>query len=204
MPSSTAPAARVVVLISGSGSNLQALLDAEDLGGEIVLVASDKPEATGLDRARRAGVPTVAVAPGDHPDRPAWEAALAAAVAHAEPDLVVLAGFMKILSGAFVTRWPTINVHPSLLPAFAGGRAVDEALAWGAKITGCTVHFVDEEVDHGPIISQAAVDIAPEDDRASLHAKIQRLEHRLLPEAVRLFCAGRLSVDDRIVRIAAP
>lgn len=196
----TAPA-RVAVLISGSGSNLQCLLDADDLGGGVVLVAADKAEAGGLDRARAAGVQAVAVRPADHPDRPAWEAALTRAVAAAEPDLVVLAGFMKILSGAFVGRWPTINVHPSLLPAFPGGRAVEDAIAWGVKVTGCTVHFVDEQVDHGPIIAQAAVDIAPDDDRAALHARIQALEHRLLPQAVRLFCTGRLEIDDRTVRI---
>jgi phosphoribosylglycinamide formyltransferase 1 len=108
---------------------------------------------------------------------------------------------MKILSGAFVTRWPTINVHPSILPAFPGGRAVEDALAWGAKVTGCTVHYVDEQVDHGPIIAQEAVPILDGDDRATLHARIQAVEHRLLPEAVRLFCAGRLLVEDRSVRI---
>jgi phosphoribosylglycinamide formyltransferase 1 len=192
---------RIAVLVSGSGSNLQVLLDADALGGDVVLVASDKPDALGLERARSAGVATAAVAPADHPDRPAWEAALADAVAAAEPDLVVLAGFMKILSGAFVTRWPTINVHPSILPAFPGGRAVEDALAWGAKVTGCTVHYVDEQVDHGPIIAQEAVPILDGDDRATLHARIQAVEHRLLPEAVRLFCAGRLLVEDRSVRI---
>jgi phosphoribosylglycinamide formyltransferase 1 len=193
--------ARIVVLVSGSGSNLQALLDADALGGTVVRVVSDRAEAGGLARARERGIDAVAVPLGDHPDRPAWEAALADAVAQAQPDLVVLAGFMRILSGAFVERWPTMNVHPSLLPAFPGGRAVDDALAWGAKVTGCTVHFVDEHVDHGPIIAQAAVDVAPDDDRASLHARIQALEHRLLPAAVRLFCAGRLRIEDRLVRI---
>jgi phosphoribosylglycinamide formyltransferase 1 len=192
---------RIAVLVSGSGSNLQVLLDADALGGDVVLVASDNPASLGLDLAPSAGVATAAVAPADHPDRPAWEAALADAVAAAEPDLVVLAGFMKILSGAFVTRWPTINVHPSILPAFPGGRAVEDALAWGAKVTGCTVHYVDEQVDHGPIIAQEAVPILDGDDRATLHARIQAVEHRLLPEAVRLFCAGRLLVEDRSVRI---
>ncbi len=193
---------RIAVLISGSGSNLQALLDAQDLGGDVVRVLADKPEARGLDRARAAGIDAVAVSPTDHPDRPTWEAALTDAVVEADPALVVLAGFMKILSGAFVTRWPTVNVHPSLLPAFPGGHAVEDALAWGAKVTGCTVHFVDEQIDHGPIIAQAAVTIAPDDDRVSLHARIQAVEHDLLPEAVRLFCAGRLTLDDRTVRVA--
>jgi phosphoribosylglycinamide formyltransferase-1 len=192
---------RIVVLISGSGSNLQALLDAVDLGGEVVRVVADKAEAGGLDRARAAGVDAVVVRPADHPDRAGWETALADAVAEAEPDLVVLAGFMRILSGAFVTRWTTVNVHPSLLPAFPGGRAVADALAWGAKVTGCTVHLVDEQVDHGPIIAQEAVPVLGDDDRDSLHARIQAVEHRLLPDAVRLLCAGRVVVTDRAVRI---
>jgi phosphoribosylglycinamide formyltransferase 1 len=195
---------RIVVLISGSGSNLQALLDAADLGGEVVRVVADRPEAGGLERARGAGVDAVAVPLGAHHDRPAWEAALAAVVADAAPDLVVLAGFMRILSGDFVTRWPTLNVHPSLLPAFPGARAVEEALAWGVKLTGCTVHFVDEQVDHGPIVAQEAVAVLDDDDRDVLHARIQALEHRLLPAAVRLFCTDRLTLDDRTVRVRPP
>jgi phosphoribosylglycinamide formyltransferase 1 len=192
---------RVVVLVSGSGSNLQALIDADDLGATIARVVSDRPEAKGLVRAEAAGIETVVVDRGSHPDRPTWEAALMGAVADAAPDLVVLAGFMRILSGAFVNRWPTINVHPSILPAFAGAHAVDEALAHGVKVTGCTVHFVDEEVDAGPIIAQEALAIAPGDTKETLHPRIQQLEHRLLPEAVALFCSDRLVIDGRHVRI---
>lgn len=195
---------RIVVLLSGSGTNLQALLDADDLGGDIVLVVSDRPGAGGLERARAAGVPTAVVAPADHPDRPCWEAALREVVAAASPDLVVLAGFMRILSGAFVTRWPVINVHPSLLPAFPGAHAPRDALAWGAKVTGCTVHLVDEEVDHGPIIAQEAVPVEPGDDETSLHRRIQAVEHRLLPDCVRLWCTDRLAVHGREVRIRRP
>lgn len=192
---------RVVVLISGTGSNLQALLDHRDLAGEVCLVVADRPDAGGLDRAQRRGVEARSVAPGDYPDRSAWEEALAAVVADAEPDLVVLAGFMRILSSAFVHRWPIVNVHPSLLPAFPGARAVADALEWGVKVTGVTVHFVDEEVDHGPIVGQEAVAVLEDDTAETLHARIQAVEHRLLPDCVELFCRDRLHIDGRHVRI---
>lgn len=192
---------RIVVLASGSGSNLQALIDHPDLGGDVVMVVTDRPAVGALDRADRAGIPTAAVLPADHPDRPAWEAALQATVAAATPDLVVLAGFMRILSHGFVTRWPTINVHPSLLPAFPGAHGPRDALDWGVKVSGATVHFVDEHVDHGPIISQRCVPVHDDDTPATLHARIQEQEHGLLPEAVALFCAGRLQVEGRHVRI---
>lgn len=198
-------AKRIVVLISGSGSNLQALLDADDLGGgRVVLVASDRAGVKGLDRAHAAGVPACVVAPSDHQDRAAWEAALADVVAEAGPDLVVLAGFMKILSAAFVERWTIVNVHPSLLPAFPGAQAPAEALAWGVKVTGATVHLVDEQVDHGPILGQRAVTVEPHDTVATLHARIQTVEHVLLPECVRALCAGRVVVEGRTTRILPP
>ncbi|MEX0657736.1 MAG: phosphoribosylglycinamide formyltransferase [Egibacteraceae bacterium] len=192
---------QLVVMVSGSGSNLQALLDHDALGGQITRVVADRPAAGGLDRARARAVEAVAVAPADHPDRATWEVALTAAVAEAEPDLVVLAGFMRILSPPFVRRWPILNVHPSLLPAFPGARAVTDALAWGVRVSGATVHFVDEQVDHGPIVAQEAVAVTPEDTPASLHERIQAVEHRLLPECVALFCHDRLAVDGRHVRI---
>ena len=192
---------RIAVLVSGSGSNLQSLLDAPDLGGEVIAVLSDRPGVLALERAERHGVPTAVVAPADHPDRAAWEKALAEEISSTAADLLVLAGFMRILPAAIVQRWPTINVHPSLLPAFPGAHAVDMALEWGVKLTGCTVLFVDEQVDHGPIIAQAAVAVEPDDDRTSLHARIREHEHRLLPEAVRLHCSDRLRVVDRTVRI---
>ncbi|HUH07896.1 MAG TPA: phosphoribosylglycinamide formyltransferase [Egibacteraceae bacterium] len=194
-------AKRLVVLISGTGSNLQALLDHPDLGGTIALVAADRADAGGLERARRHGIAAAAVQLADHPDRKAWESALAAAVSAAEPDLVVLAGFMRILSGDFVRRWPIMNVHPSLLPAFPGARAVEEALHWGVKVTGATVHFVDEQVDHGPIIAQEAVAVTGDDTAETLHERIKSVEHRLLPHAVALFCHDRLTLEDRNVRI---
>jgi phosphoribosylglycinamide formyltransferase-1 len=205
-PGMTGPArARIVVLISGTGSNLQALIDAagrgQDLHGDVVLVASDRPGAAGLDRAAAAGLPTAVVDPAAHADRAAWEAALVDVVAAADPDLVVLAGFMKILSGAFVGRFRTVNVHPSLLPAFAGAHAPADALRWGVKVSGVTVHLVDEQVDHGPIIAQEAVPVEPGDTAATLHARIQAVEHRLLPQAVAALCAGRVRVDGRVVTI---
>ncbi|WP_370324308.1 phosphoribosylglycinamide formyltransferase [Euzebya sp.] len=196
--------ARIVVLVSGSGSNLQALLDQPDLRERVVAVASDNPDATGLARAADIGIATAAVALRDHADRATWEAALADVVADAAPDLVVLAGFMKILSGAFVSRWPTVNVHPSLLPAFAGAHAPADAVAWGVKLSGVTVHYVDEQVDHGPIIAQEAVAVLPGDTAESLHARIQTVEHRLLPAVVRAICEGRVTVDGRHVTVHDP
>ncbi|CAN5919076.1 phosphoribosylglycinamide formyltransferase [soil metagenome] len=190
---------RLVVLASGSGTNLQALLDAPDLGGDIVGVLSDRPAAAALDRARARDIPADCVELGA--DRARWESDLCDRVAAHAPDLVVLAGFMRVLSGAFVHRWPVINVHPSLLPAFPGAHAVDDALAWGVKVAGVTVHFVDEQVDHGPVIAQQAVVVHDDDTPAALHARMQQVEHHLLPEVVRAFCAGRLHRDGRHVRI---
>jgi phosphoribosylglycinamide formyltransferase 1 len=191
---------RIVVLASGAGSNLRALLGAE-LGGDVVLVLSDRPGAGALRLAAEAEIPTAVVAPADLPDRPAWDEALADAVAAADPDLVVLAGFMRVLAAGFVRRFPTLNVHPSLLPAFPGAHAVADALAWGVKVTGCTVHFVDELVDHGPVVAQQAVPIEPGDTPDALHERIKAVEHRLLPACVALACADRLVVDGRLVKV---
>jgi phosphoribosylglycinamide formyltransferase-1 len=190
---------RLVVLASGSGTNLQALLDAPDVGGDVVAVASDRRDAGALDRARGRGLPATAVVLGA--DRGAWEAELLHEVERHDPDLVILAGFMRVLSAGFVLRWPVINVHPSLLPAFPGAHAIEDALAWGVKLVGATVHFVDEKVDHGPIIAQEAVAVREDDTAASLHMRVQAVEHRLLPRAVRVFCAGELKIDGRHVRI---
>lgn len=185
---------RIGVLVSGSGTNLQALLDAIDadpeFGGRVVVVGSDNPEATGLDRARAHGIPTFATRIADHPDRAAWEVALTEMMRAHAPDIVVMAGFMKIVTATFLAPWPdrVVNVHPSLLPAFRGAHAVHDALAAGVQVTGCTVHLVDELVDHGPILAQEAVAIEPGDDRDTLHARIQQVEHRLLPAAVKALC----------------
>jgi phosphoribosylglycinamide formyltransferase-1 len=198
-----ADAKRVVVLVSGHGSNLQALLDA---GMPVVLVAADRHDAYGLERARRAGVDTAVVRPADHPDRPAFDLALRELVAGARPDVVCLAGFMRILGPAFVRAFPEriVNTHPSLLPAFRGAHAVREALAYGVKLTGCTVHLVDEEVDHGPVLFQAAVPVEPGDDEDRLHERIKQEEHRLLPLAVRLLAEGRVRVEGRRARVVEP
>lgn len=189
---------RLVVLASGSGTNLQALLDAPHLGGDVVGVLSDRPGALALERAASRDVHAAAV-PLDG-DRAAWEATLADQVAALRPDLVVLAGFMRVLSAAFVHRWPVVNIHPSLLPAFPGAHAVEDALAWGVKVTGVTVHFVDELVDHGPIIAQEAVAVHAGDTAGTLHARLQKVEHQLLPDVVRAWCTGRLIRDGRHVR----
>jgi phosphoribosylglycinamide formyltransferase 1 len=195
---------RVVVLVSGQGSNLQALIDAAadpDYGAEVVLVVSDRPDAGGLERARRAGIDTAVVRLEDQPDRAAFDRALHDLVAGARPDVVCLAGFMRILGPQFVRAFPNriVNTHPSLLPAFRGAHAVREALAYGVRVTGCTIHLVDEQVDHGPVLFQAVVAVQDGDDESSLHERIKREEHRLLPMAVRLVAEGRVRVDGRRV-----
>ncbi len=193
---------RIAVLVSGSGSNLQALVDrGEALGAEIVLVLSDRQGVRGLERATAAGIPTAVVAWSDHPNREAFTREVCDVVESARAEAIVLAGFMRILSADAVIRFPNriLNIHPSLLPAFPGGHAVEDALAYGAKVTGVTAHFVDEQVDHGPIIAQRSVAIVPDDDRDSLHARIQAVEHDLYPEVVTAFAEGRLAVDGRTV-----
>jgi phosphoribosylglycinamide formyltransferase 1 len=199
--------ARIAVLISGSGSNLRALLGAIDaapsFGGEVVVVGSDRPDAAGLGYATERAIPTVVQRLRDHPDRPAWERALRHDLEAHEPDLIVLAGFMKILTGEVLDRWPgqVVNTHPSLLPAFRGAHAVREALDHGVKVTGSTVHLVDELVDHGPIIAQRPVDVLPDDTEATLHERIKAVEHDLFPACVRLLCQDRVRVEGRIVHI---
>jgi phosphoribosylglycinamide formyltransferase 1 len=208
VPTSVAPT-RLAVLVSGTGSNLAALLDAIDadpgFGGEVVVVGADRADAGGLRIARDAGIATVVEELGDHPDRPTWEASLRRALEAHRPDAVVLAGFMRIVSGAFLAGWPdrVINTHPSLLPAFRGAHAVREALAYGVRLTGSTVHLVDEQVDHGPIVAQRAVEVLEDDDEAALHDRIKRVEHELLPACVKLLCRGELEVAGRRVRVLA-
>jgi phosphoribosylglycinamide formyltransferase 1 len=204
VPSSVAPT-RLAVLVSGAGTNLAALLDAiaadPDFGGEVVVVGADRADAGGLAIADRAGIPTVVEQLADHPDRAAWETTLRRRLEEHRPDAVVLAGFMRIVSDAFLAGWPdrVINTHPSLLPAFRGAHAVREALVHGVRLTGSTVHLVDEQVDHGPIVAQRAVEVREDDDEQSLHARIKRVEHELLPACVKLLCQGRLEVDGRRV-----
>lgn len=196
---------RTAVLVSGSGSNLQSILDRSGsdpgFGAEIVLVLSDRPGVRALERATAAGIPTAVVAWADHADRTAFTTAVCDAIDAAGAELVVLAGFMRILAPAAVHRFPgrILNIHPSLLPAFPGAHAVEDALAHGVKLAGVTVHVVDEEVDHGPIIAQRAVEVRPDDDRDSLHARIQAVEHELYPDVVADVAAGRVVVDGRHV-----
>jgi phosphoribosylglycinamide formyltransferase-1 len=191
------------VLASGAGTNLQAILDDPVAGPCIALVVSDRPGAAALERARGRGVRAEFLDPADHPDRSAYGRALLEVLRGEEIEYVVLAGFMRILAPEVVRAFQgrMLNIHPSLLPAFPGLHPVREALSWGSRVTGVTVHLVDEEVDHGPIVLQEAVQIVPGDDQRALHARIQRVEHRLYPRAVRLLVEGRLKVDGRIVHL---
>lgn len=181
---------RLVVLVSGSGTNLQAILDACDdpsFGCEVVAVGADRPAIAGLDRAERRGVPTFVVAVADHPDRASWDAALADAIGAHDPDLVVSAGFMKILGPAVLERFGgrVINTHPALLPSFPGAHGVRDAMAHGVKVTGCTCHYVDAGVDTGPIIAQRAVAVEDDDTEGSLHERIKVVEREMLVDVLR-------------------
>ncbi len=191
----------IAVLASGSGTNLQALIDTPDVLPRIRLVLSDKPEAHALIRAGEAGIPTATVTWGDYPTREAFSAAVADTIEAAGAKAAVLAGFMRILAPNFIDRFEDriLNIHPSLLPAFPGAHAVEDALAYGVKVTGVTVHFVDEKVDHGPIIAQRAVEVHEGDTVDTLHSRIQKVEHVLYPEVVRAFVRGELAVEGRKV-----
>ena len=195
---------RLAVLASGRGSNLEAILEAcrrEEIPARVVVVMSDRAGAPALERATRAGVDAVFLNPKDHADRVAYDVALLAALERYRPGLVCLAGFMRVLTAAFVRAWAgrLVNIHPSLLPAFPGLHAQRQALDHGVKLAGATVHFVDEGVDTGPIIVQASVPVRSDDTEASLSARILAEEHRLYPEAIRLFAEGRLVVIGRRV-----
>ena len=193
---------RVAVLVSGSGTNLQALLDARaDLGAEIVVVISNKPEAYALARARSAGIATDCLSHKGFADRASFDAALRDRVLAHGADLVVLAGFMRVLTPVFLDAFPdrVVNIHPSLLPSFPGVDAQAQALAYGVKVTGCTVHFVDAGTDTGPIIAQAAVPVRDDDTVETLRARVLSEEHRLLPAVVRDLAAGRVRREGRRV-----
>jgi phosphoribosylglycinamide formyltransferase-1 len=190
---------RVGVLASGAGSNLQAILDHVHgrEGIAVVAVASDNPDAPALERARSAGVETAVFTREEHPDREARDAAIAGWLEQREVELVVLAGYMQLLSPAFLARFPArvINVHPALLPAFPGLDAVGQALAYGVKTFGVTVHFVDEGVDSGPIILQRAVELPDARTRDEVMERLRPLEHELLRAAIRLIAAGAVEFD---------
>ncbi|MEU8549516.1 phosphoribosylglycinamide formyltransferase [Streptomyces roseoverticillatus] len=206
-----APPARLVVLVSGSGTNLQALLDAiaadpEGYGARVVAVGADRDGIAGLERAERAGIPTFVCRVKDHPSREAWDRALAEATAAYEPDLVVSAGFMKIVGKEFLAHYGgrIVNTHPALLPAFPGAHGVRDALAYGVKVTGCTVHFVDDGVDTGPIIAQGVVEVVEEDTEegeSALHERIKEVERELLVDVVGRLARNGYRIEGRKVRI---
>ncbi len=199
-PRGAALPARLVVLASGEGTTLQALLDAARdpaYGAAVVAVGSDRPGAHALERAARAGVASFSVPLVG--ERAAWDVELADAVAVHEPDLVVCAGFMRLLAPSFLSRYRVTNTHPALLPSFPGAHAVREALAYGVKVTGVTVHLVDEGVDTGPVVAQAAVPVLPGDTEQTLHARIQDVEHPLYVDAVGRLARGGWTVEGRTV-----
>lgn len=201
---------RIAVLVSGGGTNLQALIDAGEacLGGKICAVLSSKKGAYALERAKAAGIDALAVPRRDYPSEAEYSRAVEAALAPYAPDLLIHAGFLSILDGAFCEKYPwQINVHPALIPAFCGKgmyglRVHEAALAKGVKVTGATVHFVNDIPDGGPIILQRAVDVLPDDTPEVLQKRVmQQCEHELLPQAVGLFCRDRLRVENGIVTI---
>lgn len=201
------PPARLVVLVSGSGTNLQALLDAvasdPGYGAAVVAVGADRAGIVGLERAARAGLPTFVVKLKDYPDRAAWDLALTEAVAAHTPDLVVSAGFMKIVGKEFLAGFGgrILNTHPALLPSFPGAHGVRDALAYGAKVTGCTVHFVDDGVDTGPVIAQGVVEVRADDTEEALHERIKDVERRLLVEAVGRLARHGYRIEGRKVHV---
>jgi phosphoribosylglycinamide formyltransferase-1 len=195
---------RLVVLVSGEGTNLQALLDAAgdpSYGAEVVAVLADRQGTGGVARAAAAGVPTCVVPPGGLPDRAAWDAALADAVAAHRPGLVVSAGFMRLLGPEFLRRFTVLNTHPALLPSFPGTHGVRDALAYGARVTGATVHLVDDGVDTGPVVAQVAVPVCDDDDELGLHERIKVEERRLLVEVVGRMAREGWTVNGRKVTV---
>jgi phosphoribosylglycinamide formyltransferase-1 len=196
--------ARLVVLVSGEGTNLQALLDASTdpaYGARVVAVGADRDGITGLKRAEAAGLPTFVVRLADCADRDEFDRRTAEAIAEHRPDLLVLAGYMKLLSGRIVGRWRTVNTHPALLPSFPGAHGVRDALAHGVKVTGCSVILVDEGVDSGPIAAQAAVDVLDDDDEGSLHERIKTVERALLVDTVGRLARGGCRIEGRKVTL---
>jgi len=195
---------RLGVLLSGSGTNLQALLDAIDAGrlsAEVAVVISNVADAHGLARATAAGIPTVVVQHDAFPTRQDFDAQVVDELRTHGAQLVVLAGFMRLVTSVLLKAFPerVLNIHPALLPAFPGLHAERQALAHGVTVTGVTVHFVDEETDHGPILVQAAVPVRPDDTEDTLHARTQAQEHRIYPLAIQLIAEGRVRIDGRRV-----
>lgn len=199
----------VVILISGRGSNMEAMLREHAAGRlpvTIAAVISNRPDAKGLETAAQAGIATRVVDHKAYADRESFDTALAACIDEFSPDLVVLAGFMRILTAGFVAHYAgrLLNIHPSLLPAFPGLHTHEQALANGVRVHGCTVHFVTPALDHGPVVIQAAVPVLDSDDADSLAARVLAEEHKIYPQAVRWFAEGRLSLDGLNVRLSKP
>jgi phosphoribosylglycinamide formyltransferase-1 len=201
---------RIAVLASGNGSNLQALIDAlhraPDAPVEIVLVLSDRKSAYALERARQADIPTVVIRPRDFATREEFDEAIAREMEAHRVELIVLAGFLRIFQPPFVRRYfgRMVNVHPALLPSFPGMQGVRDALEYGVQVTGVSVHFVDEEVDAGPIIAQVPVCVSADDTEETLAARVHAAEHRLYPEVVRAIAEGRVRREGRRVRVEPP
>ena len=187
---------KIVILISGRGSNMEALLEA-NLPCTIAAVISNRADAPGLHTAQNHGIATAVVAHRDYPDRESFDAALAKTIDAYHPDVLVLAGFMRILSAGFVNRYygKLINIHPSLLPAYPGMHTHARALQDGVKIHGCTVHFVTADLDHGPIIIQAAIPVLPDDTEQTLAQRLLYQEHRIYPQAIRWLCQNQIELD---------
>jgi phosphoribosylglycinamide formyltransferase-1 len=195
---------RIAVLVSGSGSNLQAMIDASargEMAGQLALVISNKPGVLALERAAKAGIESVTFDHRKFADRAQFDAALTDAMASRDIDYVILAGFMRLLTPGFVTRWRgrLVNIHPSLLPAFPGAHALRDAVAAHATRTGVTIHFVDEGTDTGPIIAQEGVDVRPDDSEESLATRVHSVEHRLYPRVVDALVRGRIRLEGRTV-----
>jgi phosphoribosylglycinamide formyltransferase-1 len=195
--------ARLAVLASGTGTNLQALLDDPVVGPRVALVVSDREDARALTRARDRGVRAEFLDPRASADRRAYDRALVELLRSNGIGFVALAGFMRILGSEVVRAYPDaiVNIHPALLPSFPGAHGIQDALAWGVKVTGVTVHLVDEEMDHGPIVAQEAVRIAPGDDLDALEERIHEVEHRIYPPAIRALVEGRLRLEGRMVHV---
>ncbi|HSW36292.1 MAG TPA: phosphoribosylglycinamide formyltransferase [Candidatus Limnocylindrales bacterium] len=193
---------RIAVLASGQGTNLEAILEAverDEIAGRVVVVISDREQSPALERASRRNVRAIFVNPGDYAGRMQYDQAIVDELKQESVDLVVLAGFMRLISPPFVRAFPMqiMNIHPALLPAFPGLDGVEQALAYGVKLTGCTVHFVDEGLDTGPVILQESVPIMQYDTILTLHQRIHAVEYRLYPMAINLFCRDKLRVEGR-------
>jgi phosphoribosylglycinamide formyltransferase-1 len=206
MPEQPSPRLNLGVLVSGSGTNLQAIIDAcaqGSLAADVAVVISDKADAFGLERARQAGVPAVHVARGDHADAASFNVAIRDALSAAGVDYVVMAGYMRLLGTEVLAAYPSrvLNIHPALLPSFAGAHGIGDAFVYGVKVTGVTVHFANEVFDEGPIIAQVPVRIEESDTVETLESKIHAIEHVLYPATLQLLAEGRVRIEGRAVRI---